>query len=208
MVTKRLTDEAAMREKISQWMDGEADGDVESSVYAALKSDAGRDTWALYHHVGDTLRDGAQCGAVSAGFTARVMEALAAEPTVLVPQAVAPRKTMFPEARPYYRAWALAAMVTGAAVVGWMAFALQDTPIKETVSSEAVKELVVTTASLAATQPMEMSTPPDSLDPEALIPVEYLMTHQEFLPAAPMLPGINAYQWIDDAGRLNLDSGL
>ncbi|MDR0247222.1 MAG: sigma-E factor negative regulatory protein [Burkholderiales bacterium] len=98
MVTNRLTDEAVIREKISQWMDGEADEDIDRLVDALLTSDAGRDTWALYHHMGDVLRDGETGGALSAGFTARVMRALEAELAAPASQATATsRQETFPE---------------------------------------------------------------------------------------------------------------
>ncbi|MCL2309989.1 MAG: sigma-E factor negative regulatory protein [Proteobacteria bacterium] len=90
-----------MREKISQWMDGEGGEDASRSVYMALKSDAGHETWVLYHLIGDALRDGgggAQYGVLSAGFTARVMQALEAETAApMLQETAAPQKTTPPE---------------------------------------------------------------------------------------------------------------
>ncbi len=205
------------QEKISQWMDGEVDEEVdeeiERSVYRALKDDAGRETWALYHRIGDVLRDGAQCGTLSAGFTARVAQALAAEPTVLAPQAAAAtqRKAAISETRPYYRAWALAATITGAAVVGWMAFTLQNDAgmsAEEMVYSGAAEPVVAGQSEMVSPADLSMQEAvPYSRDPAALVPADYLTTHEEFSPSASMWSGINTYQRVDGAWGYDLANG-
>ncbi|MDR0770126.1 MAG: sigma-E factor negative regulatory protein [Burkholderiales bacterium] len=204
MVTNRVPGETATQEKISQWMDGETDEEVERTIDATLSSEAGRDTWTLYHHIGDVLRDGAQSEArgeaLSAAFTARVMQALEAEPIMPAPQAAVPSRAAPLETKPYYRAWALAAMVAGAAAVGWVAFALQGGiggQTEETVASAASAEPAAMSAIPPAAEPVrEVPGNPVS---EALIPVDYLMTHQEFLPPVSMWPGVDAYQRIGGA---------
>lgn len=68
-----------IREHISAFADGATpDADVELAL-AALQSEDGRRTWALYHTIGDVLR--ADPGAsLSAGFGAGMAERLAQEP--------------------------------------------------------------------------------------------------------------------------------
>ena len=204
MVANHLPDATVAREKISQWMDGETDAADENAAYAALKNEAGRDAWALYHHIGDVLRDGAQGGiqggALSPGFTARVMEALEAEPTVLVPRKIEVLPAKKSEKKPVYRVWALAATLLGAVAVGWAAFVLQNNGgvVTEGVAfAEAVVEPVIATE-LSALESLESHVL------EALVPIDYLMTHQEFLPSASMWLGVHAYQWTGHMGTFDL----
>ncbi len=74
----------AMEDRISQLMDGELDDRAAAAMLAALGQDGeARDTWRVYHLIGDSLR-GAPL--LSAGFAARVQEKVLAEPTVLAPK--------------------------------------------------------------------------------------------------------------------------
>jgi len=68
-----------IREHISAFADGASPvADVELAL-AALQSEDGRRTWALYHTIGDVLR--ADAGpALSADFSARLAARLADEP--------------------------------------------------------------------------------------------------------------------------------
>ena len=72
-----------MKDRISEFMDGELDDRSAAEVINALGRDGeARDAWRTYHLIGDALRDSSL---LSAGFTARVARALQAEPTVLAP---------------------------------------------------------------------------------------------------------------------------
>ena len=68
-----------IREHISAFADGaSAAADVDLAL-AALQGDDGRQTWALYHHIGDVLR--VDPGPpLSPGFAASMAARLAAEP--------------------------------------------------------------------------------------------------------------------------------
>ncbi len=68
-----------IREHISAFADGASpEADVELAL-AALQGDDGRQTWALYHLIGDVLR--VQPGPpLSAGFDEKMAARLAAEP--------------------------------------------------------------------------------------------------------------------------------
>lgn len=97
-----------IREYISAFADGELpDADLELAL-AALRDADGRQTWDLYHRIGDAMRADPLEAELSPGFTQRLADRLAAEPIPL-------RRTA---ARPATAADALAAIapavVTGA----------------------------------------------------------------------------------------------
>jgi len=107
-------------ERISALMDGELDSE---EAVRELKRCGGDATliegWATYHLIGDVLRAEAPLGS---GFTARLSDALAAEPTVLAPRpSTLQRKT---------RLFALSAAASAAGVlaVGWLAMPLINGP--------------------------------------------------------------------------------
>ena len=73
---------------ISAWMDG-AEHDAMPEV---LKTEQGKETWQLYHLIGDTLRTPEIALPPVADFSSRVAQAIAAEPTILAPAALVARK--------------------------------------------------------------------------------------------------------------------
>ena len=79
-----------MREQISRLMDGDLDdAEVDARLPRAEAARRRRVTWVCYHVIGDALRgDPARR---RAGFAARFAARLAAEPTVLAPQAARSR---------------------------------------------------------------------------------------------------------------------
>lgn len=107
-----------MKEKISALMDGELERQASAGPVDALRS-AGeaRDTWRRYHLIGDAMRDTRM---LSAGFSDRVAAKLAAEPTVIAPSRIpAPRL-------PRLQLLSAAASLAAVALVGWFAFAPQE----------------------------------------------------------------------------------
>jgi sigma-E factor negative regulatory protein RseA len=105
-----------VKESISALMDGELEGQAADSAIAGLRAEGeSLEAWRTYHLIGDAMRD---TRLLSAGFTARVAERLAHEPTVLAPANIrrAPAKRL---------ALAAAASVAGVGLVGWLAFAPQ-----------------------------------------------------------------------------------
>ena len=62
---------------ISAWMDGDAETAMPGTVY----TDSGRETWQVYHLIGDTLRTPELVRPVSAQFQQRLASAIAAEPS-------------------------------------------------------------------------------------------------------------------------------
>lgn len=72
-----------IRDYISAFADGELpDADLELAL-AALRDADGRQTWDLYHRIGDALRGDPLDADLSPGFALRLAERLAAEPTPL-----------------------------------------------------------------------------------------------------------------------------
>ncbi len=71
----------AMSERLSAWMDGELDGKQVGHLLAELKRDTDiRVRWACYHLAGDALR-----GVHERDFSARILDRLHSESTVLAP---------------------------------------------------------------------------------------------------------------------------
>ncbi|HWA11925.1 MAG TPA: sigma-E factor negative regulatory protein [Burkholderiales bacterium] len=102
-------------ERISAFMDGEADDQDGAAQLARLKQEpALRRDWETYHLIGEALRG--EAARPSPGFMARFSEALAKEPTVLAPRAPARRGGLLPRI-----ALPLAASFGGVALVAWLA---------------------------------------------------------------------------------------
>lgn len=107
-----------MKSELSALHDGELDPIDAAAVLARLRQDeALRRTWNDYQLIGDALRSEPP---LAADLTARVMARLDDEPVVLSPQS---RR----RAKRWQRSvMALAAALSGVAVVGWMALQPQE----------------------------------------------------------------------------------
>ncbi len=104
-----------MTKELSALFDGELEAHEAPALWAAVKADRTlQRKWSEYQLVRDAIRGD---GALGTDFAARVMEGIAAEPTVLAPRPASRRAV-----RPGLP-MALAASVAGVAVVGWLAFA-------------------------------------------------------------------------------------
>jgi sigma-E factor negative regulatory protein RseA len=147
-----------MKDRLSALMDGELDDKSAAELIDALGRDREAvETWRTYQLISDAMR---QSRLLSDGFTARVAERLAAEPTVLAPRALQP------EPRRWY-ALSAAASLAAVALVGWLAFAPQP-------------EVPPTQAPLAQAQPMPESKP--NIVPMPTAANDYLLAHQGFSP--------------------------
>ena len=142
-------------------MDGELFEDEAESLLAQFKQDSeANKSWAVYHLIGDVLR---QPEYIPADLSATVQVRMQDEPTVLVPRGRG--------AKLQSRSFALSAAATLAAigVVAWMS--LQ-------VSPEVTPQMV---AQQATSQPVSQQINPNAN--------EYLMAHQEFSPSTDMSGG-------------------
>ena len=146
-----------MKERISALMDGELEGHAAEEAIGSLRGEGeALESWRLYHLISDGLR---QTTMLSAGFTARVSQRLAEEPTVLAPGRL-PGRT--PAQRLAYAAAASAAAI---GLVSWLAFGPQPEVPKTTI---AVAPTTVTVA------PVTVQLTSSAND--------YLLAHQGFSP--------------------------
>jgi sigma-E factor negative regulatory protein RseA len=144
-----------MKDRLSALMDGELDDKSAAETIQALGSDReALQIWSTYQLISDAMR---QSRLLSGGFTARVTERLAAEPTVLAPRA------MEGESRRWV-ALSAAASLAAVALVGWLAFAPQPH----------------VPAPVAQVQPV--SEPKPTMVPLPSAANDYLLAHQGFSP--------------------------
>ena len=100
-----------MTQEISSLMDGELGAqEAGNAVHACCSSEERKDTWYLYHVIGDSMRGQAPR---HLALPTRVIEALNAQPTVLAPRR--PLSTTVARV-----AFAAAASVATIGVVGWI----------------------------------------------------------------------------------------
>jgi sigma-E factor negative regulatory protein RseA len=160
-----------MKEQLSAMMDdAAADRECEHCVRYLKTDPALRDTWDLYHLIGDTLR-----GYTAPAIADRVRDRIAAEPIVF-----APRAAGRPIRRASWVALSAAASVAAVAFVGWMALPLFD------VAPKSPGPVVQTVEPLAIIEPLPVAVPaPEGVN-------DYLLAHQRFSPG-PSIGGIAPY---------------
>ncbi|MSQ48961.1 MAG: hypothetical protein EXR30_01060 [Betaproteobacteria bacterium] len=107
-----------MKEKISQLVDDELERHAAAAPLDALRLEGEvRDTWRAYHLIGDAMRESRM---LSTGFAARVAAKLAEEPIAVASSRMAPLPW------PRWRWFSAAACLAAVALVGWVAFGLQE----------------------------------------------------------------------------------
>jgi len=107
-----------MKARISELLDGELESREAAGSLDALRAEGeARDTWRSYHLIGDAMRE---TRVLSPGFAGRVAARLAQEPTVVAPV----RRAAMPQ-RQRWQFLSAAASVAAVALVGWVAFGLQ-----------------------------------------------------------------------------------
>ncbi|MBI5110136.1 MAG: sigma-E factor negative regulatory protein [Rhodocyclales bacterium] len=165
-----------MKTRISALMDGELDGNEASeSLDAMRRGEALRRQWSDAHLIGEALRNEKR---LDFDISASVMAALEQEPTVLAPQRRAQRDWSRP-------ALALAASVAGVAVVAWLGLG----PAAERAPAAQLALAPAKALPVAATVP---STPRLQ---------EYLVAHQAYSPAGPMVGGARNIRTVAVAGE-------
>lgn len=152
-----------MNKRISELMDDELDGDEMHQTLDALKSQDARQTWQIYHLIGDTLR---QEPCLSTDFDNRFARRMAQEPTILAPM---PRKYQ----PPGRRMLVLSAAASVAAVALVVGTVLRTEPVTPS-ESLIVKQATTQQPSLAAA-----ASPTENVN-------SYLIAHQEFSPSITM----------------------
>ena len=156
-----------MKDTVSAFMDGELDDRAAAAAIDALgRDEEALEAWRTYHLISDALRDSR---VLSAGFSARVVRQLHSEPTIVAPGRLKPQP----------RAWyALAASLAAVALVGWLAFAPQQSPVA-TLAQQA-KPAAVAPQGAPAMVPL-----PSGAN-------DYLLAHQAFSPRVS-LQGMTSY---------------
>ena len=209
------------REQLSTLMDGEGDFRLQSVqavtfVRQVAADDAARRDWLMYAQIGDVLRSSDLTPLPNEhDFLQRVSAAIAREPIVLQPQAVAQHDAAksgraTAHRRPHWstRMTAGMAAVAGVAVMAWVALpGLQQTE-QQGAQMTAVRPVVASTGSLVATNSAQAQAGvagliPTDLSAQAvpgagqIIPVsaqmpmvEYLLAHQQM--AGGMMPVVPA----------------
>ena len=158
-----------MKERLSALMDEELGGAEADGCLARLaEDDALRETWRVYHLIGDALR-----GHAGHGLPPAFAQRLAGEPTVL-----APRRAARPAARRTWYALSAAASVAAVALVGWMALPFFEAPAP---IAKAPEVPVIAAVSL-----------PPAVVPPAQGVNDYVLAHQRFSPSSAM-GGMTAY---------------
>jgi sigma-E factor negative regulatory protein RseA len=145
-----------MTTRISELLDGELESGEAAAALDALRAEGdARDAWRRYHLIGDAMRD---TRVVSTGFAARVAAKLADEPTVMAPS----RRPAVPgRQRQRWQYLSAAASVAAVALVGWVAFAPQ----------ESQTGLAVAPTAVQAPQTVAQVPPPSSAN-------DYIYAHQ------------------------------
>jgi sigma-E factor negative regulatory protein RseA len=166
-----------MKEKISALMDGELDGRAAAELVDELeRGGEALEAWRTYHLVSDAMRD---TQLLSAGFRDRVLQRLAAEPTVLAPKRLNSEPRQEPRKR-FATPTAAAASLAAVGLVGWLALAPQHqvAPTQTTAVAQGVPPMLE--AKKPAMVPLPTATP------------DYLLAHQGFSPRIS-LQGMSAY---------------
>jgi sigma-E factor negative regulatory protein RseA len=145
-----------MTQKISELVDGELEGHEAAGAYGALQSGGeARDAWFRYHLISDAIHD---TRLLSQGFSQRVAERLAQEPTVLAPVVRMPARGL-----PRYAA--MAAGLAAIAFVGGITFKFMG----ESPAPQVAKAPEAVAPAVAAAEPTEAAR-------------DYMLAHQGYSP--------------------------
>lgn len=180
-----------MKDQLSALLDGDLDDSSSGAVFDSLRRDpAMRERWSTYCLIGDTIR-GESAGSVD--LSARVMEQIRVEPTLLAPAAIERQAGERGGRRPSLMS--IAASVMGVVAVGWVAMS---------VYPEVDSGVGVASARLQAVEPVGLQASVlasfDQSDPHR----KYVFVHQAMNGGGP-IPG--ALQYVrtvstDSAGDL------
>lgn len=163
-----------MNEKLSALMDSELSSSEADRLIQALKSDDSlKQTWYLYHIVGDGLR---KLPLLRADFTVDIAQRLAQEPTVL-----APRPGLRKAVSPSRFAMPLAASVAAVSLLGVLTWQVVQVNREPSLPQLAVASAPVAQVASAAS-PAPAKTPARVMFSSAASN-SYLLAHQEFSPS-------------------------
>jgi sigma-E factor negative regulatory protein RseA len=169
-----------MKSKISAMMDGElAETELGEPLRALREDGEALEAWRKYHLIGDALRDTQM---LSRGFSTRMAERLALEPTVLAPASLPRRHERARNRLPL----SLAAGFAAVALVGALAFQAYGPQIDQVAQNKAAERAPVT-ASVVVPMPVRVN--------------DYLLAHQHYSPRST-LQGVAPYvRTVSDSAR-------
>ena len=148
-----------MKARISALIDDQLERREAAGPLDALGTEGeARATWRSYHLIGDAMRDTRM---LSAEFSSRVAARLAEEPTIMAPARIAPAPQ-----RPRWQLLSAAASLAAVALVGWVAFGLQE-------DAPQVAQVALPTAQVPSST--AQVPPPDTAN-------DYLYAHQGYSP--------------------------
>ena len=156
-----------MKQKISEWMDGELEGTDAERMLSALRDEGeARQAWRAYHLIGDALRD---TRLLSPRFDERIAASLAQEPTILAPASATAARS--------WRRYLAPAAVTAAAAgfVGAVAFMM---PLQE----PSVAPQLAQTTPPRPTPASVVTEPSPAPVPLPVATDDYLLAHQGYSP--------------------------
>lgn len=149
-----------MREEISRLVDGELEAEQFDVACGELKQREGMATWVCYHMIGETLREGSP--GVAPAVSQKLLDRLAAEPTVMAPRRIVHRP-------PMSYAWAAAATVAAVALTAWVAISV-----------------VEPSGAVALAKAREAAQVRAAQFRPSAVPQDYLLAHQEYSPTTPL----------------------
>lgn len=171
-----------MSEQISTLLDGELPVEnFSKELNSLLGNKKSQQLWRDYQLIGDAMRDVPQ---LSDDFTARLMEKIELEPTVLAPSAlprVKPQATQHPKSTLSFP-WAMAASCAAVLMVGW---ALVNQQWQATPEAAMGLAAVTTPQRTQPAVPVQKSVNPDVVAEESapIAPLEYLAAHHATAPS-------------------------
>ncbi len=163
-----------MNEKLSALMDSELSSAEADPVIQALKSDESlKQTWHLYHVVGDGLK---KLPLLGPDFSVSLAQRLALEPTVL-----APRPGLRKPASPSRFAMPLAASVAAVSLLGVLTWQIVQVNREPQLPQLAVA--ATPAAQVASSAPVATVKTPARVMFSSAASNSYLLAHQEFSPS-------------------------
>jgi sigma-E factor negative regulatory protein RseA len=160
------------REQISAFIDSESSDAQIDITLAALRGAEGRETWNLYHQIGDALRSDELNTQLSADFNTRMFARLDAEPTIMAPTAVPAQKS--------YRRFAMPGMA--AAAVAVLAVLTVPRMMTQNPASEMTASAPQTLTVAAAPSTVTVASQDGEVLRDPRID-DYLLAHQRFSPS-------------------------
>lgn len=166
------------REQISAFADNELSEGHFDVTLAALRQQEGRETWNLYHQIGDALRSDELNTQVSAGLTSRIFASLDAEPTIMV---AATQRVHVAKADTFKRFAVPGMAVAAVAVAAFLTVPQMMTTQNGPAIASSPAPIVLASAAPAPEKVTVASQDGDVLrDPRI---DEYLLAHQRFSPS-------------------------